>query len=173
MRTFVSILTTTMVTLIKYVFTVFLCLGVTALFAQKPKTVPVAKSKGFQKFSPPKLTTALGIRTDTAIVQLEEAIQLVKLPLRISDDKKNIYTISSYRAMYKRRAVTEDEQTGKVTPIISNVSDLFKTTPLSPIWIKSLTEQMRSGEEIHFFDIVVKDPQGRLMFAPELRIKIK
>ncbi len=152
--------------------TVVLCLCVTILFAQTPKNPP-AKPKTFQKFTPPKLTTALGIRTDSVIVYLEEAVQLVKLPLKVSDDKKNIYTISSYRAMYKRRAVTEDEQTGKVSPIISNVSDIFRATPLSAIWIKILTEQLRPGEELHFFDIVAKDAQGRLMFAPELRIKIK
>ena len=75
--------------------------------------------------------------------------------------------------MYKRRAVTEDEQTGKVSPVMSNVSELFRTTPLSGIWLKTLTEQMRPGEELYFYDIVAKDAQGRLMFAPELRIKIK
>ena len=32
---------------------------------------------------------------------------------------------------------------------------------------------MRAGEELYFFDIVAKDAQGRLMFAPELRIKVK
>lgn len=115
----------------------------------------------------------LGIRKDTATVYTEEAVQLVKLPLKVTDDKKSVYSISSYRLMYKRIAVTEDEETGKVSPVTSTVSDLFKETPLTAIWIKILTEQMRPGEELHFFDIVAKDAQGRLMFAPELKIKIK
>lgn len=140
--------------------------------AQTPKPTTV-KPKTFQKFTPPKLITALGIRTDTATVFVEEALQLVKLPLKVSDDKKNMYTVTSYRAMYKRRAVTEDEQTGKVSPVMSSVSELFRTTPLSGIWLKTLTEQMHPGEELYFYDIVAKDSQGRLMFAPELRIKIK
>ena len=140
--------------------------------AQKPKPA-AGKPATIQKFTPPKLTSMLGIRKDTASVYLEEAVQLVKLPLKVTDEKKNTYTISSYQCMYKRRAVTEDEQTGKVTPVISNVSDLFRETPLSAIWIKTLTEQMRPGEELHFFDIVAKDAQGRFMFAPELRILIK
>lgn len=161
-----------MVIMVKYILTFFLCCCLTVVFAQNPRTAP-AKQKTFQKFTPPKLTTALGIRKDTATVFLEEAVQLVRLPLKISDDKKNVYSISSYRTMYKRRAVTEDEQTGKVSPVMSNVSDIFRTTPLSALWIKILTEQMRPGEELHFFDIVAKDQQGRLMFAPELRIKIK
>jgi len=167
-----------MATFFRLIFTVVCTFSLSALFAQKPKPVTtkpvVTKPSGFQKYMPPKLTSMLGIRSDSVTVALEEALQLVKLPLKVTDDKKNVYTISSYQAMYKRKAVTEDEEmTGKVTPITSTVIDNFKTTPLSPIWIKILTEQLRIGEELYFFDIVVKDAQGRLMFAPELRIKVK
>ena len=161
-----------MVQVVKILFAVVLSITLTTVIAQKPKPTAV-KSTKFQKFTPPKLTSMLGIRTDTATVYREEAVQLVKLPLKVTDDKKNVYTISSYQLMYKRRAVTEDEQTGKVSPVISNVSDLFRETPLPALWIKILTEQMRAGEELYFFDIVAKDAQGRLMFAPELKIKIK
>ena len=161
-----------MVSLFKIIFTVILSLSMATVFAQKPKPVATKPVK-FQKYTPPKLTSMLGIRSDSATVVLEEAVQLVKLPLKVTDDKKNVYSISSYRAMYKRRAVTEDEQTGKAIPITSTVTDIFKTTPLSPIWIKILSEQLRTGEEIYFSDIVVKDAQGRLMFAPDLRIKVK
>lgn len=161
-----------MVQVVKILFAVVLSITLTTVIAQKPKPTAV-KSTKFQKFTPPKLTSMLGIRTDTASVYREEAVQLVKLPLKVTDDKKNVYTISSYQLMYKRRAVTEDEQTGKVSPVISNVSDLFRETPLPALWIKILTEQMRTGEELYFFDIVAKDAQGRLMFAPELKIKVK
>jgi hypothetical protein len=163
-----------METIVKPVLTVVFLLTLTTILAQKPKPAATTENPAtFQKFTPPKLTSMLGIRTDSASVFVEEARQLVALPLKVTDDKKNTYTISSYHVMYKRRAVTEDEETGKVTPIMSSVSDLFKTTPLPAIWIKTLTEQMRSGEELYFFDIVAKDAQGRMMFAPELRIKIK
>ncbi|HMK05841.1 MAG TPA: hypothetical protein VK489_16685 [Ferruginibacter sp.] len=144
----------------------------TTVQAQRPKT-PVAKAPVMQKYKPPKLTSTLGIRSDSASVFVEEAVQLVKLPLKITDDKKNSYSISSYQVMYKRKAVTENEETGKVTPIMSNVADLFRETPLPELWKRILTEQLRPGEEIFFFDIIAKDAQGRLMFAPDLKIKIK
>lgn len=161
-----------MSTFVKYIPTLVLSFALTAGMAQKPK--PITKSPPtFQKFTPPVLTSMLGIRSDTASVFIEEAVQLVKLPLKVTDDKKNVYTISSYQFMYKRRAVTEDEETGKVTPIVSNVSNLFKTTPLPALWINIITEQIKPGEELYFFDIVAKDKEGRLMFAPELKIKIK
>ncbi len=161
--------------IVKLIFTFVFSFTVSIVFAQRPKPKPAttAKPAGFQKFTPPKLISMLGIRSDTATVFVEEALQLIRLPLKVTDDKKNVYTISSYQAMYKRRAVTEDEKTGKAIPVISNTSDLFRTTPLSPIWIKILSEQLHAGEELYFFDIVAKDAQGRLMFAPELRIKIK
>ncbi len=162
-----------MATNVKYILAFTLSFGLTTVLAQKPKTETNTKPTTFQKYTPPKLISMLGIRTDTAYIYMEEALQLVTLPLRVTDDKKNAYTISSYMVVYKRRAVTEDEASGKVSPIISNVSGRFKATPLSPIWIKSLTEQLRVGEELHFLDIVAKDAQGRLMFAPELRIIVK
>ena len=159
-------------TLVKCMLTGFLCLSLTAVLAQKPKPT-TAKPKPVQKFTPPKLTSMLGSRTDTGAVYAEEAVQLVKFPLKVTDDKKNLYSIVTYQVIYKRKAVTENEQTGKASPIMSTVADRFKTTPLPAIWIKILTEQMQPGEELLFFDIVAKDAQGRLMFAPELRIKIK
>jgi hypothetical protein len=163
-----------MANFVKLIFTVVCTMCISTVFAQKPKPV-AAKPVKFQKFTPPKLTSMLGIRSgDSVTVVLEEAVQLVKLPLRVTDDKKNVYTISSYQAMYKKRGVTESEDmSGKTAPAFTTVIDNFKTTPLPPMWIKSLTEQLKIGEELYFFDIVVKDSQGRLMFAPDLRIKIK
>lgn len=144
----------------------------TLVLAQKPKPA-TTKPATFQKFTPPKLISILGIRSDTAIVYKEEAIQLVKLPLKVTDSKKNVYTISSYHMQYKRLAVTEDEESGKVSQIFSTVSDLFTETPLPARWTNILTEQIRAGEQLFFYDIVAKDAQGRLMFAPNLTIKIK
>ena len=140
--------------------------------AQKPKTT-TAKATAMQKYKPPKLTSILGIHSDSASVVVEEAVQLVRLPLKITDDKKNPYTISSYQVMYKRKAVTENEETGKPMPTTSSVVALFRETPLTELWKKILTEQLRPGEEVFFFDIIAKDGQGRLMFAPDLKIKIK
>ena len=159
-----------MAKVLKFILLTVVIFNCSFVFAQKPKPVT---AKAVQKFTPPKITSALGIRSDTASVYREEAIQLVTLPLKVTDAKKNVYTISSYQFMYKRRGVTEDEQTGKVSPIMSSASDLFRQTPLPPLWVKIITEQIRTGEELYFFDIVAKDAQGRLMFAPELKIKIK
>lgn len=161
-----------MVTVVKYILSVASLFVLATVSAQKPKPA-AAKPATVQKFKPPKLICTLGSNSDSATVFLEEALQLVNLPLRVTDDKKTVYTISSYQVMYKRKAVTEDEETGKVSQITSNVADRFNETPLPKLWKNILTEQMKPGEELFFFDIVAKDAQGRLMFAPDLSIKIK
>lgn len=164
---------------VRLLFSGVCVISLSAVCAQKPKPVnnkpAAAKQAGFQKYTPPRLTTMLGIRSgDSAFVAVEEALQLIRLPLKITDDKKNVYTISSYQAMYKRRGVTESEDmSGKTAPTFTTVIENFRSTPLPSIWLKTLSEQLRAGEELYFFDIVVKDTQGRLMFAPDLRIKIK
>ena len=149
----------------------FLATHTTAV-AQKPKQNP-AKPATMHKFKPPKLTSSLGIRSDSVVVAVEEARQLVSQPLSITDDKKAVYSISSYQLIYTRRAVTENEETGKVTPTTSSVANLFRQTPLPELWKKNIMEQLKPGEELFFSDNIAKDAQGRLMFAPDLKIKTK
>lgn len=160
-----------MATGLKFLLAVIFSISLSTAFAQ---TKPAANKPGtFKKFTPPKLTSFLGIRSDTATVFKEEAVQLVKLPLKITDDKKAVYTVTSYHFMYRKRAVTEDEENGKVTPIVSTVGDRFTVTPLPALWSNIIAEDIKPGEELLFFDIIVKDAQGRIMYAPTLTIKVK
>lgn len=143
-----------------------------SLFAQTPRTV-TPKTVAAKKYSPPKLTTLIGTTTDSATVSVDEALKLIAQPLRIFDDKKTAYAVASYQFMYTRKGVTEDEGTGKVSPATSIVDAMFKTTPLPELWQKNITEQLKSGESLFFFDVVVKDNQGHLYFAPNLKLKIR
>ena len=161
-----------MASVAKFILSICFSAILATALAQKPKATGT-KPDAVQKFKPPKLTSSLGSRSDSVLVSVDEAVQLIRLPLSITDDKKNMYTISSYQVMYKRKAVTEDEVTGKVSPTTSNVAQLFRETPLPELWKNIITEQLRPGEEIFFFDVIAKDTQGRLMFAPDLKLKIK
>jgi hypothetical protein len=141
------------------------------LFAQPGK--PPAKVIPVQKFKPPKVKTTLGRCTDSMVITKEEAKQLVSLPLKISDAKNSTYKLSSYQFMYTRVAVTEDEASGKVLPTTTTVSDYFKTSPLPELWQENMKLTVTSGEIFHFFDVIVRDAQGRLFFAPDLKIFIR
>ena len=124
------------------------------------------------KFKPPKLFTQMGGFRDSVTLSVVEAENIINQPLKIFDDKKGVYTISSYQFLYRRKVVTEDEATGKAIPTTSVIAGTFKTTPMSDIWINSVKEQVRPGEELYFFDIIAKDAQGRVMYAPDFKIKV-
>jgi hypothetical protein len=38
------------------------------------------------------------------------------------------------------------------------------------IWVTQIKEQVNKGEELYFFDVIAKDAQGRVMYAPNLKI---
>jgi hypothetical protein len=120
-----------------------------------------------------KIYTTLDGLIDSSAIAVSDAERIIVLPLLIQDSKKTKYPIYSYQFMYVKKGVTEDEQTGKVTPISSVVSNIFKTTPLPAIWIKSIQEQVKPGDELFFFDIIVKDAAGKLHYAPTLRLIVK
>jgi hypothetical protein len=124
------------------------------------------------KFKPPKLFTQMGGFRDSVTLNVPEAENIINQPLKIFDDKKGLYTISSYQFLYRRKVVTEDEATGKPIPTSSMVAGTFKVTPMPDIWVNSVKEQVRPGEELYFFDIIAKDAQGRVMYAPDFKIKV-
>ena len=133
--------------------------------AQKPAVV--------QKFKPPKVKTSWGGYTDSTIITVDQALNLLRLPLAITGEDKVNYGVAVYHFLYRKKGVTEDEETGKVTPTTTISSEIFKATPLPEGWITYISQQLRSGEELYFFDVVAKDTQGHIFFAPTLKIKIK
>ncbi len=130
------------------------------------KVIPV------QKFIPPKVKTAWGNNTDSVSISIEEALQLLSIPIRISDEKKKLYALSSYQFLYRKLGVTEDEISGRTSPSSTVVADFFRSTPLPDIWVKSISTQLKKGEEFYFFDVVAKDNQGHFFFAPTLKVRI-
>jgi hypothetical protein len=125
------------------------------------------------KFKPPVVKTFLGRNTQTADVTVDEANQLINLPLKIVDDKNNAYAVDSYQFMYKKKSVIENEQTGKREITFTTVADLFKATPLPEVWRNNIGGTMQKDEELYFFDIIVKDKLDRKFFAPELKIRVR
>lgn len=142
--------------------------------AQTPSSKPGATTTVTPKFKPPVVKSYLGKNTgNTATVTVEEGKDIISLPLKVTDEKNNTYTVSSYQFSFKRVGVTEDEETGKTSPTTDMVADRFTTTPLPEIWKKTIKETLVKGEEFYFFDIIVLDKQGRRFFAPELKIFVQ
>ena len=143
------------------------------IFAQQKK--PVAKKAEIipvVKFKAPKLQTMLDTYRDSVGVSPDEAVRIIGLTLKITDDKKNNYNISSYQFLYKKAGITEDDK-GDPKPTTTISSDRFKVSPLPDLWVNLIKEQVHVGEEFYFFDVIAKDAQGRVMYAPNLKITIR
>ena len=125
------------------------------------------------KFRPPVVKTFLGRNEKEATVTLDEANQLINLPLKITDDKNNVYTISSYQFMYRKKSVIENEETGKKEIVFSTTADIFKSTPLPKVWRDNISGGVQKDEELFFFDVIVNDKLNRKFFAPNLKIIVK
>ena len=148
--------------------------GYQIAFAQtKPAVNTTTTTKYKTKIVPPKLKTSLGILTDTATVSLDQAKAVIGTGLKVTDDKNNTYIITHYQLLYKQKIMNEDEKTGKQFPSQKTVSQTFRQTPLSAAWVKRLQEDFAKGEEVLFFDIIVKNAQGQLFFAPSLKLQLK
>lgn len=144
-----------------------------AASAQTKKPVKNNVVTPVTKFKPPEVKTFLGRNEKEATVTVDEANQLVNLPLRIVDAQNNAYGISSYQFMYKKKSVIEDEESGRRSTVFTNTADLFKVTPLPKVWKENISGGLQKGEELFFFDIVVNDKQNRKFYAPNVKIIIK
>ena len=60
-----------------------------------------------------------------------------------------------------------------MSPQTDIAADRFTVTPLPEIWQSNINEFLHTGEELFFFDVIVFDKQGKLFFAPELKIIIQ
>jgi hypothetical protein len=172
-----------MITEMKFVTTkvVFLALALLSGFvtaAQAPQKnnggKPSVSNTPKQKSAVPVAKTIWGKYTGSNnVVAAAEAKALLALPLKITDEKNVSYQLHSYQFGYRRRGVTENEETGAVTPQTDMVIQLFKTTPLPELWQNNIGETLHKDEELYFFDVIVYDKNGKLFFAPELKIVVQ
>lgn len=125
------------------------------------------------KFKPPVVKTYLGVNQNGAEVTLDEGTQLVGLPLKITDEKNNQYPVVSYQFLYRQKSYILNDETGEKEKVFTISADRFNETPLPKLWVENIRQRLQPEEQLYFFDIVVKDKEGREFFAPEIKITIK
>lgn len=123
-------------------------------------------------FKPPVVFTSIGIRTNGDSVKVEEGVQLAGLPLKVRDKAGNAYEIANYRFLYRQKGYVENPENGKIEVVYTNAASRFDHTPLPKVWKENIARQLQKGEEFSFFEILVKDKQGRLFYAPDLHLYI-
>ena len=157
----------------KIILKYFCCFFLLASFAATSFAQDSTIITKMPKFKPPVVKTYLGVNQNGAQVTVDEGNQLVGLPLKVVDDKNNIYPIESYQFLYRQKSYILDDETGKRETTFTLAADRFDTTPLPKMWVDNIAGRLQPEEQLYFFDIVVKDKQGRRFFAPELKITIK
>lgn len=125
------------------------------------------------KFKPPVVKTYLGVNQNGAEVTLDEGTQLIGLPLKITDEKNNQYPVVSYQFLYRQKSYILNDETGEKEKVFTISADRFQETPLPKLWVENIRQRLQPEEQLYFFDIVVKDKEGREFFAPEIKITIK
>ncbi len=141
-------------------------LGSVNVFAQ-------TKPTKFVKYTPPKLFTTIGVLKDSAKAPMAQAKAILGQKLIIKDAKGSTnYTIQSYQFIYTKRTVSEDENGNAIASKSIVAKQFYNGDPLPVSLVTTMREQMLEGEELYFFDIIVKDDKGRIMFAPTLKIFI-
>lgn len=148
---------------------VILCLLSFQGFAQKSPE----KITRNAPFKVPLLYTTINNLKTKSVISADDAARVLNMPLVVKDDKNIVYTIASYLIAYYRVSEIIDEKTGKSEKVVNLVSQRFTSTPLPGLFLNPLIGYFRSGEDIMFVDIIVKDSKGRVMYAPDLKITIK
>jgi hypothetical protein len=132
-------------------------------FAQIKKNQPT-------KIKTPKLTSTLGIFKDSVVLKTDQVKAILGSQILVKDDKNNAYKVVYYQFIYTRKAFTEDEKTGKMSPTTSLAADFFTSTPLPERWVRIIKEDIQPGEQLFFCDIIVKDTTGQSFYAPNIKI---
>ncbi len=148
------------------VFAIFLL----SLSSQNSIAQP-AKPVKFTKYTPPKLFTSIGVLKDSSTAPVDQVKALLAQKLTIKDAGGTAkYSIQSYHFVYRKRIVSEDEAGNAVPGFSISAKQMYNSDPLPATWVESMREQLLPGEELFFFDIIVKDEKGRIMYAPTLKI---
>lgn len=121
----------------------------------------------------PKLIASIGNFKDTMTISVSDAGNIIGMPLKVTDSKGAAYEVSSYQFLYRQIVTSEDEQTGKPYSTYAVKSSLFKTSPLPPIWVSTVSERLRAGEELIFFDVIGRDAKGYSYYAPNIKLTLK
>ena len=107
-------------------------------------------------FKPPVVKVSLGDIGSDSLVNVQAASASLPMVLKVTDVKGANYPIESYQFVYTKKGVIKDDQTGKLLPTSTIQASRFFISPLPKVWSDNVSNSLHPGEEIYFFDIVVK-----------------
>lgn len=147
--------------------------SLTLIFFSFAAAAQVTIVKNKTPFKPPVVQSFLGVHAGSDTVQLEEAAQIIKLPLVVKDGKGNTFKIENYRFLYRRKGFIENAETGRPEVHYTTVAARFDTVSLPKIWLQNIGLTLQSGDELFYFEILAADKEGKLFYAPDVKIIVR
>jgi hypothetical protein len=136
--------------------------AVTAAFGQKGKA-----ATGL-----PKLVSSWG-RTPSGNITPKQVISLADSSLRVNDNKGNEYPVSGFRINYTFLSTYKDSESGELkTSKEFRAFDFNDTTHLNQVWKESISDNVKSGDEILFNKITARQKNGKKLNAPDIRFRV-
>lgn len=102
-----------------------------------------------------------------------EVVKLLDSALVVRDEKNITYPVVSFAFTYERHEPYLNDTTGHLAVYKDFTGDNFKTPSLSPLWSKSLKENLQTGDVLYFDEIIIRYTGDKLYRAPALRIDVK
>jgi hypothetical protein len=107
-------------------------------------------------------------------ITLENVISLLDSSIKIFADKKVKLPLAKAVLVYRSKDYYEDETTGNLKRKLNSYSYNFHYIDTLPEnWKNFLKENMKPGDQLHFADIYVKNRNGYLFTAPDIKIIIE
>lgn len=131
------------------------------------------KTKDTARLKPPKLESFWGLSRGGNIA-LEHVISLLDSSLKIYAEKKEKLPVAKALLVYRSKDYYEDESSGTLKTRYNSYSYNFRYNDRLPeTWKKFLKENLKPGDQLHFADIHVKNQNGYLFTAPDIKIMIE
>jgi hypothetical protein len=134
----------------------------------------IAQPKNKNTLKKPVLHSYWG-NTKGGNIPLEKVLQLIlDSTITVVSDKKEIMTVARFFVHYRSLDSYEDETTGKLVQRYNSEGDYIRErNTLSDTWRKSIFESVKAGDEVIITELYVRDKEGYLFLAPEIKISVK
>lgn len=151
----------------------FFCCTLTLSFLSISLFAQTVKTEKTTPFKPPVVVTSLGDHKNGDSVSVGEAARLLSNPVMVNDLQGKPLSIVSYGFRYKKMSFAQNPEDGKFQKMFTTVAGRFEAPVLPVIWVSSLKDELKPEEEFYYFDVMVKDNQGRKFYAPDLKLYLK
>lgn len=92
----------------------------------------------------------------------------------VKDNSGKLYPVLSFRINYSFKSTYRDDETQELKVVKDlRVSDFYDTAQLSAVWVESIRDNIKAGDEILFNKIIFKNKSGKTQLGPDLKIIVQ